>query len=73
MLDGTVVKRAVETCSSDECSCSPIPEIKTFKTIPSYILHTSPTDAEFGAQTQSLYTPSLPIDTDRYIDFIGAK
>lgn len=44
-----------------------------YKTIPSDILHTSPTDEEFWAQIGSLFTPSLPIDTDRYIDFIGAK
>jgi uncharacterized repeat protein (TIGR01451 family) len=45
----------------------------SYKTIPSYILHTSPTSEEFGLQTQSLFTPSLPIDSDRYIDFIGAN
>ena len=45
----------------------------SFKKIPSHILHTSPTDEEFWAQVQSLFTPSLPIDSDRYIDFIWAK
>ncbi len=43
-----------------------------YKTIPSDILHTSPTDEEFGAQINSRFTPSLPIDSDRYIDFIWA-
>jgi len=44
-----------------------------YKAIPSYILHTSPTNEEFGLQTQALFTPSLPIDKNRYIDFIGAN
>jgi len=43
------------------------------KTISSHIVHTSPTDEEFGLQTQSLFTPALPINTDRYIDFIWAN
>jgi len=44
-----------------------------YKSIPSHILHTSPTDSEFWLQTQALFTPSLPIDKNRYIDFIGAN
>lgn len=48
-------------------------ETLDFKLIPSYILHTSPTDEEFGLQVQELFTPNLPIDTLRYIDFIGAR
>jgi len=48
-------------------------KIYSYKSIPSHILHISPTDREFWAQTRSLFTPSLPIDTDRYIDFIWAN
>lgn len=80
-LSGTVIKTksVTQQCESDGQgggrSCQPCPAKKSysFKTIPSYILHTSPTDEEFGAQVRSLYTPSLPIDKNRYIDFIGAK
>ncbi len=44
-----------------------------YKTIPSQILHKSPTPIELKSQTKSITTPSLPIDKDRYIDFILAN
>jgi len=56
--------------TKDIC-CPKKPAIK-YSDISSHILHTSPTDEEFGAQINSRFTPSLPIDSDRYIDFIGA-
>ncbi|NDK10028.1 VCBS repeat-containing protein [Candidatus Gracilibacteria bacterium] len=61
--------------SEDGRECNPCPptQVYTYKNISSYILHTSPTNEEFGKQTSALFTPSLPIDTDRYIDFIGAN
>jgi uncharacterized repeat protein (TIGR01451 family) len=63
--------------STTTCSCDSVWGINTatfsYTTIPSHILHTSPTDKEFGLQTQSFFTPSLPIDSDRYIDFIWAN
>ena len=51
----------------DECS-----QIDTyhFKTIPSYIMHKSPTSYELTEEISSMVTPNLPIDRDRYIDFI---
>lgn len=59
-----------------KCSCDAIGGMQdvnyVYKTIPSYIMHISPTDEEFGAQINSMYTPSLPVDSDRYIDFIAA-
>lgn len=45
----------------------------TYKNISSHIVHTSPTSSEFGLQVNSLFTPSLPIDVNRYIDFIWAN
>ena len=74
-LSGAIVKTKSIAQDCDDDGCSPCPDKKTynFKSIPSYILHTSPTDEEFGSQVRSLYTPSLPIDKNRYIDFIGAK
>jgi len=43
-----------------------------YKKIPSFIEHKSPTHEEFGAQVIALTSPDLPVDTDRYIDFISA-
>lgn len=80
MLWGKEVASTVirNSCSSDgsgwkDCPPCPSPETFSYKTIPSHILHTSPTDEEFWAQIKSMYTPSLPIDKVRYIDFIWAK
>jgi hypothetical protein len=72
-LDGGAVKSSTQICSGRDCTCTSVSRKIDFKTITSYVLHTSPTDEEFGAQIGSLFTPSLPIDTDRYIDFIGAR
>ena len=71
-LDSEIVKQQSQSCTGRDCSCNTITESIVYKSIPSYILHTSPTDEEFGAQINSRFTPSLPIDSDRYIDFIGA-
>ncbi len=43
-----------------------------FKSINSYLEHKSPTIDEVNAQLSSFITPNLPIDKDRYIDFISA-
>lgn len=75
-LDNNSKKTQNPTCITTDpegCSCTIINENSYYKTISSYILHTSPTDAEFGGQVSSMLTPSLPIDKERYIDFIGAK
>lgn len=58
---------------STVCSCPANGGTTNYKSIPSEILHDSPTDREFGSQTRSLFTPSLPIDKNRYIDFIWAN
>ncbi len=42
-----------------------------FKNIPSAIEHVSPTDEEYGTALKNLVTPSLPVDRDRYMDFLS--
>jgi hypothetical protein len=44
-----------------------------FKKIPSIISHTSPSAEDLKGQVESMITPSLPIDRNRYIDFISAN
>lgn len=44
-----------------------------FKYIPSYITHKSPTAPELQWEIKAATTQSLPVDKDRYIDFIWAK
>lgn len=41
----------------------------TYKKIPSYVIHKSPTFSEIDAEIKNMVTPSLPIDKNRYIDF----
>ncbi len=43
-----------------------------YKEIDSYMRHVSPTPEELQAQTEAMISPNLPIDKNRYIDFIGA-
>ncbi len=43
-----------------------------YKKISSYIKHISPTADEYAAQLTNQVSPSLPIDKQRYIDFIAA-
>lgn len=43
-----------------------------FKQISSYIQHKSPTSAELTSQIKAITSPNLPVDRDRYIDFISA-
>lgn len=43
-----------------------------YNSIPSYIMHKSPTFEEIRLQQQSMITPSLPVDSDRYVDFVSA-
>ena len=79
-LEGTSLKqqRQARVCSSDWdwwTTCEPCPPTTTynFHSIPSYILHTSPTDEEFALISRNMATPSLPVDKNRYIDFIAAR
>lgn len=71
-------QRVAQQCESDWdgwSTCQPCGPTTTynFQSIPSYIVHTSPTDEEFALISQNLSTPSLPVDKNRYIDFIGAR
>lgn len=52
---------------------TPIYKNYNFTKIKSYIKHKSPTSSELKDQVQNMITPSLPIDKDRYIDFIWAN
>jgi len=71
-------QRVSQQCSSDWdgwTTCEPCGPTTTynFQSIPSYIVHTSPTDEEFTLISRNLSTPSLPVDKNRYVDFIGAR
>ncbi|PID86452.1 hypothetical protein CSB08_00530 [Candidatus Gracilibacteria bacterium] len=44
-----------------------------YKKITSYIFHKSPNADELSSQINAMTSPTLPIDKDRYVDFIGAK
>lgn len=51
---------------------SPVIKTYNFKKIDSSVTHKSPTSPELSAQVQYMASPNLPIDKDRYIDFISA-
>lgn len=60
--------------SDDDCYCwSRTYYDYHYKEIPSYITHKSPTAIELTEEIQAMTTPSLPIDKDRYIDFINTS
>ena len=63
VLDGTGVSCAGSTSGWATHS---------YKKISSYIKHVSPTADEYAAQLNNQVSPSLPIDKDRYVDFISA-
>ena|GEM_PF-1595711 len=44
-----------------------------YKSIPSYVTHKSPTFDEISEQVKTMIAPNLPIDKNRFIDFISAK
>lgn len=48
-------------------------KIYSYKSIPSYIFHKSPTSEYLWTQIDSLVSPSLPVNKDRYVDFISAN
>nr|MDD3720153.1 VCBS repeat-containing protein [Candidatus Gracilibacteria bacterium] len=68
-LDGKVVKQKFGLSFGE---CEIITENYFYKTIPSYIFHKSPNQDDLKTQVNSMVTPALPIDKDRYVDFIGA-
>lgn len=43
-----------------------------FKKIDSLVTHKSPTNSELKAELEYMISPNLPIDKDRYVDFIAA-
>ncbi len=43
-----------------------------FKKIDSLVTHTSPTNDELKAELEYMISPNLPVDKDRYVDFIAA-
>ncbi|MDD2566021.1 MAG: VCBS repeat-containing protein [Candidatus Gracilibacteria bacterium] len=73
-LDGQKVKEKVE--NADQCLTNSqyITYSKYyFKKIYGVVEHKSPTDEEYGAQLKNMTTPSLPVDRNRYVDFVSAK
>lgn len=44
-----------------------------YKKIPSLVKHVSPTPLDLKSQVKQMVTPALPIDKNRYADFIGAN
>jgi len=73
-LNGKMVTSYSNYCSSEEGGGgSMIINTYRYKSVPSLIQHTSPTDDEFEAQKSNITTPSMPIDSNRYVDFISAK
>lgn len=53
-------------------SCNGASEVYEYKKIPSTVSHRSPDSAQLKSQVKWVITPALPIDKDRYVDFIGA-
>ncbi|MBW7954446.1 VCBS repeat-containing protein [Candidatus Gracilibacteria bacterium] len=68
-LNGQVVKSKTPICGEGGASGS---YIYDFKKISSYIEHKYPTIDDIYNQTKYMLSPNLPIDKDRYIDFIAA-
>ncbi len=50
----------------------PVVQNFNYRQITSHIFHKSPTAEELSSQINALVAPNLPIDRDRYIDFIAA-
>lgn len=75
ILDGKTIKEKENTYEFIlwvRTLCSKIDEtIYTYKSISSPIVHKSPTSDELSSQVNAMLTPSLPIDTIRYIDYIA--
>ncbi len=57
----------------DDEWCYPTIRNFDYKAIPSFIEHKAPTVGDLGEQTNAMISPNLPIDKDRYIDFIWAS
>lgn len=59
---------------SDTCYCGSRTRYDYYyKSVPSYITHKSPTSDEIRTEIQTMTTPALPVDRDRYIDFINTS
>jgi len=42
-----------------------------FNDLSSYVFHKSPSENELKKQIETMTTPSLPVDKNRYVDFIS--
>ena len=76
MIDGGVFSQTGNSNGNtgSEWGCSTVAnESYNFKSIPSIITHKSPTALELSTQINAMATPDLPVDRDRYVDFISAK
>lgn len=69
-LNGQQVKQFSVSCGLLEEDDDPWEY--NFKKISSYVEHKAPTIDTVNAQAQYMVSPNLPIDKDRYIDFISA-
>lgn len=49
-----------------------IPCVFNYKTIPWYIMHESPTSSELATQVDWIAASALPVDKDKYVDFLWA-
>jgi len=61
------------TSSSWWETCSVLKKVYNYKAVDSYIKHKSPTYEELQKQIRAKLPPDLPIDKNRYIDFVSAK
>lgn len=80
-LNGQAIRTANRTCITDSAIGDTTPVIvdtttyenQVFHTIPSLLRHISPTDEEISAAKGNGVTPSLPVDTVRYVEFLTPK
>ncbi len=73
LLDGVEKKKVGDWCDAADGSYTHIDKTYSYKKVLSVIEHKSPTDQEYGEELKNFITPSLPVDKDRYVDFISAK
>ncbi len=73
ILDGVEKKKTGDWCDAGDGSYTHIDKTYKYKKVLSVIEHKSPTDQEYGEELKNFITPSLPIDKDRYVDFVSAK
>lgn len=67
--DGSIT--LLRSDGSTQATCTGSDRRLTFKRLSSPVYHVSPTDAEYGSQLTAISVPNLPIDSTRYVSFIG--